>query len=199
LMGSSADVVGPLVMTMDPEWSTTITVRVPKTANLPATVEKIEASFKKYNPDYPFEYRFADAEFENKFTRINMISTLAGFFSVLAIFITGLGLFGMAAFTAEQRTKEIGIRKVLGASVSGIVLMLTKDFSRLVLIAFLISVPLAWWATGDFLEQYQVRISTPLWVFPIAGAICLLITIIIVSTQALRAARKNPVESLKSE
>ena len=199
LMGSSSNKIDPLVMTMDSTWSSTITVRLPKKADVTTSLKNVEKVFKKYNPDYPFNYRFADAEFEHKFTRINMISNLAGSFSMLAIFITGLGLFGMAAFTAEQRTKEIGIRKVLGASVAGIVLMLTKDFSRLVLIAFIITTPIAWWAMMDFLQEYQIRIKTPLWVFPTAGIACLMITILIVSTQAFRAAVRNPVESLKSE
>ena len=105
----------------------------------------------------------------------------------------------MAAFTAEQRTKEIGIRKVMGASVPSLVLLLTKDFSRLVLVAFTISAPLAWWATTHFLEQYQVRIEMPWWVFPMAGIVSLVITVMIVSTQAIRAAVSNPVESLRTE
>ena len=205
LMGSSSRQIGPLVMTMDPTWSSTISVRLPKTSSmggkdqLTAAIKRVEEVFKKYNPDYLFEYRFADAEFEKKFTNLNLISNLAGSFTALAIFITGLGLFGMAAFTAEQRTKEIGIRKVMGASVTSLVMLLTKDFSRMVLIAFVITSPLAWWATVDFLEQYPIRIDIPMWVFPMAGIASLLITIIIVSTQALRAATINPSQSLRSE
>ena len=199
LMGSGSSHIEPLVMTMDPTWSTTISVRLAKTPDLVAAIKRVEEVFKKYNPDYPFEYRFADTEFEQKFNAINMISRLAGTFAVLAIFITGLGLFGMAAFTAEQRTKEIGIRKTMGASVSSLVLMLTGDFSRLVLAAFAISAPVAWWATADFLQQYQVRIEMPWWVFPMAGIVSLAITVVIVSTQAIRAAVRNPVESLRTE
>ena len=205
LMGSGSRQIGPLVMTMDPTWSTTISVRLSKNinegdqSNLVASIKKVEAVFKKYNPDYPFEYRFADEEFEKKFTNINMISNLAGSFTALAIFITGLGLFGMAAFTAEQRTKEIGLRKIMGATVSSLVLLISKDFSKLVIIAFIISAPLAWWAVTDFLQQYQLHIDVPLWVFPLAGFAALLITVVIVSTQALRAARSNPVDSLRSE
>ncbi len=199
LMGSGSSHIEPLVMTMDPTWSTTISVRLAKTPDLVAAIKRVEEVFKKYNPDYPFEYRFADTEFEQKFNAINMISRLAGTFAVLAIFITGLGLFGMAAFTAEQRTKEIGIRKTMGASVSSLVLMLTGDFSRLVLAAFAISAPVAWCATADFLQQYQVRIEMPWWVFPMAGIVSLAITLVIVSTQAIRAAVRNPVESLRTE
>jgi putative ABC transport system permease protein len=160
LMGSGSTQIGPLVMTMDPTWSSTITVRLPnqlqgESSNLAASLKKVEDVFKKYNPDYPFEYRFADEEFEKKFTSMNMISDLAASFTVLAIFITCLGLFGMAAFSAEQRTKEIGIRKVMGASVASLMILLTKDFSRLVIIAFVITSPIAWYATTDFLKQYS--------------------------------------------
>ncbi|MBP9927486.1 MAG: ABC transporter permease [Cyclobacteriaceae bacterium] len=204
LMGSGSTQIGPLVMTMDPTWSSTITVRLPKHSpgesnNLAASLKKVEDVFKKYNPDYPFEYRFADEEFEKKFTSMNMISDLASSFTVLAIFITCLGLFGMAAFSAEQRTKEIGIRKVMGASVASLMILLTKDFSRLVIIAFVIATPIAWYATTDFLKQYPIRIEVPLWVFPLAGIVALVLTILIVSTQALRAARANPTDSLRSE
>jgi len=205
LMGSGSQHIGPLVMTMDPTWSSTITVRLPKANaasgedNLAARLKSVEEIFKKYNPDYPFEYRFADDEFEKKFTSMNLISDLAASFTVLAIFITGLGLFGMAAFSAEQRTKEIGIRKVMGASVTSLMILLTKDFSKLVFVAFMISSPLAWWAVSDFLKQYPVRIEIPLWIFPVAGIAALLITVIIVSTQAFRAATTNPTKSLRSE
>jgi ABC-type antimicrobial peptide transport system permease subunit len=199
LMGAGANPIGPLVMTMDPTWSSTVTFRLPKTGDLSGALKRAEDIYKKYSPDFPFEYRFADDEFQQKFASIEMISKLAGSFAILAMIITALGLFGMAAFTAEQRTKEIGIRKVLGASVSGIVLMMTKDFSRLVIIAFVIAAPLAWWACADFLQHYPVRIAMPWWVFPMAGVVSLVITIIIVSTQAVKAALHNPVDSLKSE
>lgn len=205
LMGSGSQPIAPLVMTMDPTWSSTITVRLPKAnaasgeKDFAAKLKTVEDIFKKYNPDYPFEYRFADDEFEKKFTSMNLISDLAASFTVLAIFITGLGLFGMAAFSAEQRTKEIGIRKVMGASVTNLMILLTKDFSKLVLVAFLISAPLAWWAVSDFLKQYPVRIEIPFWIFPVAGVTALLITVIIVSTQAFRAATTNPTKCLRSE
>jgi len=199
LMGSPSRTVSPLVMTMDPEWSSTITLRISRTDDLPTAIRHVEAIFKKYNPEYPFEYRFADDEFEQKFSSIEMVSSLSGSFAVLAMVITALGLFGMAAFTAEQRTKEIGIRKVLGASVNSVLILLTKDFSKLVIIAFLITAPVAWWAGENFLGQYQLRIDMPFWIFPLAGLVSLGITVVIVSTQALRAASRNPVESLRSE
>jgi putative ABC transport system permease protein len=174
-------------------------VRLPETNDLPAAIKNVENIFKKYNPEYPFEYRFADDEFDTKFSSIEMASNLAGSFAILAMVITALGLFGMAAFTAEQRTKEIGIRKILGASVMSVLIMLSKDFSKLVVLAFLIASPLAWWAGESFLEQYQLRIDMPLYIFPLAGIGSLLITVLIVATQALRTATSNPVESLRSE
>ncbi len=199
LMGSGSRNIDPLVMTMDPTWSSTITVRLPKTGDLQVSVKQVEELFKKYNPDYPFEYRFADDEFQKKFTNITMISELSNVFAALAMFITGLGLFGMASFTAEQRTKEIGIRKVMGASVPGLVLLLSKDFSKLVILAFVLSAPLAWWSANQFLTSYQVRIEVPWWIFPMAGLASLVVTVLIVSTQAIKASVRNPVDSLRSE
>lgn len=199
IMFSVSRNVEPLVMTMDPTWSNSINIRLPKTGDVNASIKSVEAIFKKYNPDYPFEYNFADTEFEFKFWRLNMIGSMAGAFTLLAIFITCLGLLGMAAFTAEQRIKEIGIRKVMGASVSSIVVLLSKDFSRLVIVAFIIAAPLAWWVADNFLQSYEVRIPIPMWVFPIAGIAALGLTIVIVGAQAWRAALNNPVKSLRSE
>jgi putative ABC transport system permease protein len=145
------------------------------------------------------EYQFANEEFAKKFKTIDLTSALANLFASLAIFITGLGLFGLAAFTAEQRTKEIGIRKVLGASVSGLVALVSKDFSRLVVLAFLLSSPLSWWLLDWYLQRYEYRIDISWWIFPLTGVIALLFALAIVSTQAVRAARTNPVNSLRNE
>ncbi len=199
LMGSPYQPVKPMFMVLIPEWASAVTIRLNKTNDLQASIRKVEDIFKKYNPAYPFEYKFADVEFAKKFTTINMISRLASLFASLAIFITGLGLFGLAAFMAEQRTKEIGIRKVMGASVLSLVSLMSKDFSRLVLVAFLISSPVAWWLLTTFLERYPVRITIPWWVFPVTGMVALAFASAIVSTQALRAARANPANSLRNE
>lgn len=199
LMGSPYQPIKPTFIIMDPEWSNSITLRLEKTSDLPGSIRKVEEIFKKYNPAYPFEYSFADVEFQKKFTSINMTSQLASLFASLAIIITGLGLFGLAAFTAEQRTKEIGIRKVMGASVAGLVTLMSKDFSRLVIIAFLISAPLAWWLLNRFLERYPYRIDIQWWIFPLTGMVSLVFALIIVSTQALRAAHANPATSLRNE
>jgi ABC-type antimicrobial peptide transport system permease subunit len=140
-----------------------------------------------------------DVEFQKKFTTINLTSSLANLFAVLAIVITGLGLFGLASFTAEQRAKEIGIRKVLGASVSNLVTLINRDFSILVIIAFVIWAPLSWWAMTSYLERYAVRTTVAWWIFPVTGAIALIFALLVVSTQALRAAHSNPVNVLRNE
>lgn len=199
VMDSPYQPVEAMTLIFDPAWSSTVTVRLNKTENLAESINAVEGVFKKLNPTYPFEFRFADVDFEKKFAIINLISRLAGIFATLAIIITGLGLFGLAAFTAEQRTKEVGIRKVMGASVSSLVLLISRDFSRLVLLGFLISGPLAWWFLNNFLERYPYRISIMWWVLPLAGATALLLALLIVSTQALKAATANPTQSLRSE
>ncbi len=199
LMGSPYQPVKPMFIVLNPEWAGAVTIRLERTNDLQASIRKVEEIFKKYNPAYPFAYEFADVEFGKKFTTINMTSRLASLFASLAIVITGLGLFGLAAFMAEQRTKEIGIRKVMGASVSSLMALMSKDFSKLVLIAFLISSPIAWWLLNDFLERFPYRITIPLWAFPLTGIIALVFAISIVSAQAFRAARANPVNSLRNE
>lgn len=199
LMGSPYQPVKPMFMVLQPEWASAVSIRLEKTNDLQASIRKVEEVFKKYNPAYPFEYAFADVEFAKKFTTINMTSRLASLFAFLAILITGLGLFGLAAFMAEQRTKEIGIRKVMGASVSSLVAMMSKDFSKLVLFAFVIASPIAWLLLNNFLQRYPIRITIPWWVFPLTGIVALVFAIMIVSTQAFRAARANPVNSLRNE
>jgi len=199
LMGSPNQPIKPAFLVLIPGWASAVSIRLEKTKDLQASLKKVEEVFRKYNPAYPFEYTFADVQFAKKFTTVDMISRLALVFATLAIVITGLGLFGLAAFTAEQHTKEIGIRKVMGASVSSLVTLMSRDFSKLVVIAFLVASPLAWWLLDDFLKRYPYRIEIPWWVFPLTGLVALVFAIIIVSTQALRAAQANPVNSLRNE
>jgi putative ABC transport system permease protein len=199
LMGSPERPVGPMFVVFEPGWVNAISIRLEKTSDIQASLRKVEDVFKKYNPAYPFEYNFADVEFAKKFTTINMTSRLASLFASLAIVITGLGLFGLAAFTAEQRTKEIGIRKVMGASITGLVALMSVDFSKLVIIAFGISGPAAWWLLNLLLQRYPDHIQIPWWVFPLTGLIALVFALVIVSTQALRAAHANPANSLRNE
>ncbi len=199
LMGSPFREVAPMFMICNPNWISAVTIRLSQTNDLPGSISKVEEIFKQFNPAYPFEYTFADVEFKKKFTTIDLIGKLANLFAFLALLITGLGLFGLAAFTAEQRTKEIGIRKVLGATVTAVIVMISKDFSRLVLVAFIVAAPLAWYFLDSFLERYPMRISIPWWTFPLAGGFAFIMAIAIVGLQAFKAAVDNPVKSLRSE
>lgn len=199
LMGSPFRAVSPLFMVFDPKWISSVSIRLSRTNDLKGSISKVEEVFKKLNPAYPFEYDFADVEFSKKFTTIDLIGKLANLFAFLALLITGLGLFGLAAFTAEQRTKEIGIRKVLGASVITVVVMISRDFTKLVLVAFVIAAPIAWHFLDSFLDRYPIRIAIPWWTFPLAGCLALIMAVGIVSLQAYKAAIDNPVKSLRSE
>jgi predicted permease len=160
---------------------------------------KIETVIKNNNPGYPFNYIFVDDEFNRQFRSEMLIGKLSRIFALLAIIISCLGLFGLAAYTAERRTKEIGIRKVLGATVAGITGLLSKDFLRLVFISAIIAFPLSWWFMHKWLQNYAYRISIDWWVFVIAGLLGLLIALITISFQSIRAAIANPVKSLRTE
>jgi ABC-type antimicrobial peptide transport system permease subunit len=155
--------------------------------------------FNKYNPVYPYQYRFADETYADKFKLEVLIGKLAGLFAGLAIFISCLGLFGLAAYTAEQRTKEIGIRKVLGASVSQVWLMLSKDFIVLVLISCVIASPIALYFLQGWLEKYSYRINIGVSVFVWAALVAVVITLVTISFQSIKAALMNPVKSLRTE
>ncbi len=163
------------------------------------SIATIEGVFKENFPNLPFEYQFVDDEYAAKFTIEESIGTLAGVFTVLAIVISCLGLFGLASYVAEQRTKEIGVRKVLGASVGSLWRLLSKDFVLLVVIALLIAAPLAWYFMEGWLQKYTYRTELSWWIFVAAGAGALAITLLTVSFQAVKAALMNPVKSLRSE
>jgi hypothetical protein len=199
VMGSPYQPVDPLAMVFIPDWSSTISVRLNKTEDVAAAVSEVEKIFKTFDPEHPMWYRFADAEFDTKFTSLDLIGRLAWIFTVLAIVISSMGLFGLAAFTAQQKTKEIGIRKVLGATVSNLVILSSREFVKLVVIAFVVAGPIAWFILNGYLEQYSYRISISWWVLPITGVAVLILAVVIVGIQALRAAMHNPVNSLKSE
>ena len=154
---------------------------------------------KNLIPDQPFEFKFADDEYAKKFGNEERIGKLAGFFAILAIVISCLGLFGLASFVAEQRIKEIGVRKVLGASVFSVWNLLSKDFVILVLISFLIAVPMSYYFMHNWLQNYQYRTDISWWIFAAAGIGSLLITVLVVSFQAIKAAIANPVKSLRTE
>jgi putative ABC transport system permease protein len=162
-------------------------------------LKKAETIFKKYNPQYPFEYNFVDEEYASKFANEKRTGKLAGLFAGLTIFISCLGLFGLASFMAENRIKEIGIRKVLGASVVSITRLLSKDFLRLVMLSFLIASPFAWWVMNKWLQSYSYRIHINWWIFALVFFLCVTIALVTVSFQSVKAAMANPAKSLRSE
>ncbi len=159
----------------------------------------IEALCRQMNPKFPFAYSFIDTEYEERYKSETVIGTLSTVFALVAIFIACIGLFGLAAFMAEQRTKEIGVRKVLGASVASIVALLSKDFLQLVLIAIVIASPVAWYAMNRWLQDFAYKINIEWWVFALAGLLAVSIALLTVSFQSVRAALLNPVKSLRSE
>ena len=167
--------------------------------SIKASLAKAEAVFKKYNPHYPFNVRFYDKEYELKFHDEMQTGTLAGLFAGLTIFIACLGLLGLTTYMAHARIKEIGIRKVLGASVQNITTLLSKDFLRLVFISFVIASPVAWWFMHNWLASYSYRVNISLWVFIAAGSVSTAIAFITVGFQAIKAAIANPVKSLRTE
>ena len=174
-------------------------VRLKKGVNTEKAVAKVESIVKNNNPGYPFDYIFVDDEFDRLFRSEMLIGKLSRVFAILAIIISCLGLFGLAAYTAERRTKEIGIRKVLGASVSGITRLLSTDFLRLVFISAIIAFPLSWWFMHKWLQNYAYRIEIDWWVFVLAGLLALVIALLTISFQSIRAAIANPVKSLRTE
>jgi len=162
-------------------------------------IAKIATIMKKDNPDYPLEYKFVDEQFNKMFADEMLLSKASGIFAVLTIIVSCLGLFGLATYTAERRIKEIGIRKVLGASVTGIAGLLSKDFLRLVFISCVIAFPVSWWLMHNWLQGYEYRITISWWIFLLAGITALFIALVTVSFQAIKAAVANPVKSLRSE
>jgi ABC-type antimicrobial peptide transport system permease subunit len=163
------------------------------------SLEKIKEIFTKYDPASPFEYKFVDEDYARKFASEERVGKLASFFAILAIFISCLGIFGLASFVAEQRTKEIGVRKVMGATVFNLWGMLSKDFIVLVTISLLVAIPAAYYFMNSWLEKYEYRTGIAWWIFAAAGSGALAITLATVSYQSIKAALANPVKSLRSE
>ncbi|MXV51457.1 FtsX-like permease family protein [Pedobacter sp. HMF7647] len=199
ILSSPYEPVKQMVIQGPSGWFNVIHFKLNDNASTENNLKKIEAVFKKYNPDYPFEYNFIDEAYSKKFRDEQRIGTLAALFAGLTIVISCLGLFALAAYMAENRIKEIGVRKVLGASVSGLAVLLSKDFLKLVLISFAIASPIAWWAMHKWLQDYTYRVSISWWIFAITGIISMAIAVATVSFQALRAARANPVKNLRTE
>ncbi|MEP6846231.1 MAG: ABC transporter permease [Panacibacter sp.] len=189
----------PMLIYGAKSWFQTILIKLNSNNSTTDNLKKSEAIFKKYNPEYPFEYKFVDKEYAQKFEDEQRQGTLAALFAGLTIFISCLGLFGLATYMAENRIKEIGVRKVLGASVAGIATLLSRDFLKLVIVSFIIAAPVAWWAMSAWLQNYTYRVNISWWVFVMAATLSIVIAIITVSFQAIKAAVANPVRSLRSE
>jgi ABC-type antimicrobial peptide transport system permease subunit len=199
IMESPFRPVEPMMVFFDPNKSSFINIRLNSPARLKSVLGSVEAIFKKYNPAVPFEYLFADQEFGKKFLREELISKLATIFAGLAIFICCIGLAGLASFTIEKRIREIGIRKVLGASVQQLLMLISKEFLRLVSLAFIIAVPLTWWLMYNWLQNYTFRVNISIWLFGAVGIVVLLLTLIVVCLNTIGAALANPVKSLRTE
>jgi ABC-type antimicrobial peptide transport system permease subunit len=199
VMESPYEPVKPTLFVMDPNWASIITVRIKPNLAMSAALPKIEKVFRKYNPGSPFEHNFTDEDYAQKFADEERIGDLSTFFAILAVFISCLGLFGLASFVAEQRTKEIGVRKVLGASIFNLWRMLSKDFVVLVIVSCFIAIPLAWYFLHQWLQRYTYRTDISWWIFMVAAMGALLITMATVSFQAIKAAVSNPVKSLRTE
>lgn len=199
VMESPYSPIKPTIFYLDYDWTNVITVRLRSNVTTTGALEAIRPVFRKYNPGSPFQYKLVDEEYEKKFSDEQRIGHLATVFAVLAIFISCLGLFGLASFVAEQRIREVGIRKVLGASLFDLWQLLSTDFVILVIISCLIAVPIAGYYLHEWLQQYEYRTPLSWWIFAVSSLGALAITLLTVSFQAIRAAMMNPVNSLRTE
>ena len=199
IMQSPYESVFRSVFVLDPGAQPVVDVRINPAISASEAIGKIQLVFKKYNPEQPFDYKFTDEQYARKFGEEERIGKLANFFTILAIFISCLGLSGMASYMAEQRNKEIGVRKVLGASIFGLWQLMCKDFVVLIVIALLIATPVAWYFMHGWLQSYQYHTVISWSIFVLTGAAAIMITLLTVSYQSIKAALANPVKSLKSE
>ena len=199
IMSSPFEPAYPMLMVYSGSNSSMNTMRIKEGVPAPKAIALLKTVFQKYNPSVPFEYKFVDQEFQKKFLTEELISKLTNIFSALAIFICCLGLAGLASFTIEKRFREIGVRKVLGASVQQLLLLISKEFLKLVVVAFVIAVPLTYWLMNHWLQNYQYRIHINWWLFVVVGIVMFTLTLVVVSLNTLRAAVANPVKSLRSE
>jgi putative ABC transport system permease protein len=195
---SLKEAVEPIAIFLSPFGSEYYAMKV-STQNLPTTIEYVQSTWNEVFPGNPFSYFFLDDYFNRQYQTDQRFGKLFGVFAALALFVGGLGLLGLSAFTTQQRTKEIGIRKVLGASVQGIVLLLSKDFVQLLIIANLVAWPLIYFVMEQWLTQFAYRIDVGWWVLAASGLIVIIIALFTVSLQTIKAAVVNPVDSLKNE
>jgi putative ABC transport system permease protein len=196
--GSPYEKTAPMISSCNVKGSY-IAMRLNTAKSISSNVAEIERELKAINPAYPPKIGFVDSNFEEKFENEKLLATLANLFGGLAIIISCMGLFGLAAYAAEQRTKEIGVRKVLGASVVNVTALLSKDFLKLVSIGIVIAIPVSIWAMRKWLENFEYRTDVSWWILALASLITIFIALITVSFQAIKAALANPVKSLRSE
>jgi putative ABC transport system permease protein len=199
IVGSPYEKIPPVVIEGPASWFSTMHIKFSAANSITDNLAKAEQIFKKYNPAYPFDYKFVDEEYARNFDNEQRTKALAGLFAFLAIFISCLGLFGLSAYVAESRVKEIGVRKVLGASVLNITRLLSIDFIKLVFVSIIIASPLAWYAASRWLQDYTYRINIGWGIFLAAGALAIAIALATVSFQSIKAAIVNPVKSLRAE
>jgi putative ABC transport system permease protein len=190
------EAITPLLMRLNPNSGLIFKV---KTADIKGLLSAMKTKWDQFNIGEPFTYSFMDDLYNKTYEAEQKTGTILNIFAALTILVACLGLFGLAIYTAEQRTKEIGIRKVLGASVTQVTKMLSKDFLKLVLVACIIAFPIAWWAMNKWLQSFAYRINVSWWIFLVAGIVTILIAIITVSSQAIKAAIANPIKSLRAE
>ena len=199
IMDSPFKTIDPLFVYFDRGNVNMLNIRLKESKPTDQSLAEIGGIFKKYNPEYPFEYQFVDEEYAKKYGDEQRIGRLALVFAILAIFISCLGLFGLASFVAEQRTKEIGIRKVLGASVASIVALFSKAFFKLVLVSVIIASPIAYYFMDKWLQDFAYRIPISWSIFGYTALIIMLTSFVTISYQGIKAALINPVDSLRSE
>jgi len=201
--GSFHEKIAPIAITHDPQNERNVVIKLGplggRSNNLQTILSQIENQWKQVYPDQPFNYSFLDDDIARLYEKEQQAATLMNAVMMITIFISCMGVFGLAMFSAHIRTKEIGIRKVLGATVTSITAMLSKEFVLLVLIATIISSPIAWYFMDQWLQDFAYRIQISWWVFAVSGLAAMVIALVTVSFQAIKAARANPIDSLRTE
>ena len=199
IIESPYDPIKPLMVMGPSSWFSVLHIRLNPDQPVSQSLASVQGVFEEFNPNFPFEYHFVDEAYAKKFDDTRRTARLSMLFTILTIVISCLGLFGLSAYMAANRIKEIGVRKVLGASVGSISMLLSKDFMKLVGIAFLLSVPVAWYVMDQWLDNYQYSVGIEWWVFVVTGIVTMLIALFTVSFQSIKAALMNPARTLKSE
>lgn len=199
ISGSPYQAVQPLFITFNDAWVSTITLRLKNSTNVTGVLKEMEKVFGSFDSAYPFEYSFADVEFQRKFSEIELMDRLSTGFSVLSLLITVLGLFALSSFIVERRLKEIGMRKVLGATNMNIVIYISSGFARLIGLAFFMAIPVSYFVISNILLTYSYRIPIPIWAFPLAGLLCGAFALLIVGIKVYRASYFNSISALRSE